>query len=283
MSAATLITNSVGRSGRSALLGGIALAALISTMAASQAQVTNGTFSQGVSSTYTLSTGTTSVPSWSLTLGHSGSYTEPGCMVDGGGTSGTACSGSIGTFSDPANESGTVKDANGVTTGTLAPALPYVAVMVDNGAAYDSTLSQSISLTANATYTLSFLEAATEGASGENVSWTVAVGNNVLTGIDGTSGPTTTISLSNGSTTNWVQENYTFTDTGSPELLSFISSSSSSGPPVALLDSVSITKNTSSVPEPATLAVLGLGIAGLYGARRKRAASGSGPGGAAAA
>jgi hypothetical protein len=229
-------------------------------------------------------------------------------VVDSG--SGVGSSGScsnIGPFSNPANESGTIKNADG-STGNLAAALPYVALMVDPSD--KSTLSQSITLTANDTYTLSFLEAMTEnecdGGSGSScskingntngsgstgITWAVSLGGDTLAGIDGTTSTTTTITVTNNGTTSWVQENYSFTDVGSPELLTFIANGTANGPPIALLDSVTITQTgtgtKSSVPEPATLAVLGFGVAGLYAARRRRATANSvqdsGPGDAAAA
>jgi hypothetical protein len=281
MSAATLIMKSVGRSGRSALLGGMALAALMSTMVASHAQVTNGTFSTGITGNTALSGSITQIPSWTGSIAGG----EAGCVVDS--SSGNQGCGNMGNFANPANESGTILNANG-TAGNLAAALPYVALMVDPGA--QATLSQSITLTAGDTYTLSFLAAMAENeGDATGITWAVSLGGDTLTGIDG-SATTTTISVSGNGTTNWVQENYTFTDVGSPETLKFIANGNS-GPPIALLDSVTITQTgtgtKSSVPEPATLAVLGFGVAGLYVARRRRAAGNSGqdsgPGDAAAA
>ena len=123
------------------------------------------------------------------------------------------------------------------------------------------------------------------------ITWAVSLGGDTLAGISGTTSTTTTITVSSNGTTNWVQENYTFTDIGSPELLKFIATGTNGGPPIALLDSVTITQTGtgthSSVPEPATLAVLGFGVAGLVVACRRRAAAnsdqGAGPGDAAAA
>jgi hypothetical protein len=231
--------------------------------------VTNGNFSTeqtGQTGTYSLSgSSTTELPSWSININAS----EPACLVNAGTSS--LCGGGMGTFSDPSNENGIAKNVNG-TNGNLTPQLPYLAIMTDTG--YTSTISQLVSLTAGSTYTLSFLEAGAEdeGNSGTEIQWTASVGGLALTGIDGSTSPATIISIPSNGTTQWVQENYTFTAlTTGTQTLQFLAGSTTSGPPIALLDDVTITKN--SVPEPASLAVLGLGIAGLMGIRRRRAAA----------
>lgn len=65
----------------------------------------------------------------------------------------------------------------------------------------------------------------------------------------------------------WIKETFTFAATSGSELLSFLSLGTPTGlPPMAVLDGVSL---TASVPEPASLAVLGAGLLGVRYARRR--------------
>ena len=79
-----------------------------------------------------------------------------------------------------------------------------------------------------------------------------------------------------GGFTGWFSEAYTFTATSASTLLSFLSQGTPSGePPIALLTNVSLTSvpnGPTPVPEPATMSLLGAGIAGLLAARRRRRA-----------
>jgi len=73
--------------------------------------------------------------------------------------------------------------------------------------------------------------------------------------------------------TGWNSESLTFTATGSSEVLSFLAVGTPSGvPSFALLDNVSGTQTppNSPVPEPASLALLATGLAGLGGLVRSR-------------
>ena len=72
--------------------------------------------------------------------------------------------------------------------------------------------------------------------------------------------------------TGWQTAELTFTPTGSTEVLSFLAHGTPGGePPNVLLDGVSVSQS-SPIPEPGTLALLGTGLAGLSGVvRRQRA------------
>jgi hypothetical protein len=132
----------------------------------------------------------------------------------------------------------------------------YIAANADDNV---GVLSQSIGgLNANATYAVTFYESeATTFGSDYTGYWTVSFGSTTK---NSTSMPTTT----GGST--WISDTIDFTATASTQLLSFVAGDTSGAPPFILLDGVSV----SQVPEPATLGLAAVGIAGLAAFRRWR-------------
>ena len=131
-------------------------------------------------------------------------------------------------------------------------------VMIDGDASLNSSISQTIGgLTNGVKYTLVFNWAATQlqsksGATTEAVkvtfgsvdSYTTAVKNTPTQGFNG-----------------WYTETVSFTANASSELLTFFAIGTPTGlPPVVLLDGISLSP-PSSVPEPGTITMIGLGAA----------------------
>jgi hypothetical protein len=246
----------VGRSiGQALGYGPVMMAAAmfgVSGQAAAQI-VTNGNFSttSGPTSTYNLSSGTSSLPDWNLSL-HDGSN----CLI-ANDTFTTAC-----TFSA------------GITSGQNPGNSPDGGNFISLEST--SLLSQVISLTAGQKYTISFQEAGTEpgGLSGDNatVYWIVSLGGTTL--FDGT---TDSLNFTGNTFGSWTTDSATFTAAaGGNQTLTFTAFANFSGggmgvqSPLALLDGISLSSSTST-PEPATLAVFGVGLAGLAAVRRRRA------------
>lgn len=128
-----------------------------------------------------------------------------------------------------------------------------------------ASISQTISdLTVGHTYAVSFAWAGAQqsgytAVNGTTEFWAVSFG--------GTTQDTQTISVPNKGFSGWLNQTFDFVATSPSETLSFFATGTPAGvPPFALLANVSVVDT----PEPASLAILSTGIAGLIGVARRR-------------
>jgi hypothetical protein len=209
--------------------------------------IQNGSFSTtqgGAVASYFLTPGTSAVPGWTYGAGMGTAY---GCMVQGNA------------FSPGCNALGSVTGPGFSPDGGNFLA-------IDVSSSNNAFISQVLAgLTLNASYTISFYQASINpDPFTDGVEWLVSLGGTLLN-------PTPTVMKpAANSDTPWTLETITFTATAAeianPTLRFLANSTMAGGPPIALLDGVKL-----QVPEPASMALLGFGIAGLVGLRRRRA------------
>jgi hypothetical protein len=133
----------------------------------------------------------------------------------------------------------------------------------DSAATYANAISQSVSgLTVGQTYNLTFYQAGAQqnGFSGTTTDqWQVTFGSSTQ--------DSTLMHVASESDVAWNSQSMLFTASATTQTLTFMAlGTPNSDPPFALLDGVSLI----SVPEPASIALLGFGIAGVAGLRRRR-------------
>jgi hypothetical protein len=221
----------------------------VSCAPAAAQKIQNGSFSNvqsGQVSSYTLTPGTTSVPSWTYGAGVG---SADGCMVINDAIS-PACDGKLGAVTAGENPGFSPNGGN------------FLAINVD--ANNNSFISQVLAgLHAGTKYNISFYQASINSEVVPSaVEWLVTLGGTQLNPSPVVMNPNT------DSFTPWAQQTITFTATAaevaSPTLRFLAQSTLASGPPIALIDGINI-------PEPASIGLLGFGIAGLAGLRRRRA------------
>lgn len=143
----------------------------------------------------------------------------------------------------------------------------------DGDPTFAGTLSQTINgLTPNAFYTVSFYQAAAQfvSQSGKTTEqWQVTFGSALPQVSTLMNNPSGSFSGCPSDPTNWCSQTLTFQNGNSTSaVLSFFAiGGPSSLPPVVLLDGVDV----KAAPEPATYALIGAGMLGLFAVHRQRA------------
>lgn len=167
--------------------------------------------------------------------------------------------------------SNTYTEPNGVTNGTLLfNAHSGLASMDLTGAGNNGTtagVQQSIATMIGQNYTLSFWVGRATGNTFYGVASTVDLS------IDGGS----RVSFTNSNTTadqiNWQQFSYGFTASAASTQITFFNGTASSGNNYVGLDDVTLTTSAVVTPEPASVVLLGAGLAGIAGFASRRQAS----------
>ena len=210
-------------------------------------------------------------------LGAMTAAAHAGNLVTNGGFEQTVNSGKQGFFGDVTGWSGggglTFLDTPGTADDgsylsvygpfpTTSPALGNF-VEADGDPSYSSAIYQTISgLTAGQTYDVSFWQAAGQqvGFTGPTTErWSVLLGSQTQL--------STLFSLPQAGVGPWELQNMTFTASSTSEVLSFLAVGTPNGaPPISFLDGVTL----NAAPEPATWAMMILGLGGLGGIARSR-------------
>jgi len=146
----------------------------------------------------------------------------------------------------------------------------------DGDPRYQADFYQTITgLNIGDTYNVSFYQAAgqQEGSYADAITdfWQVGLGMTVFSS-DTTYLDSATMSTPNHGFTPWQQQTLSFTADATSEVLDFISGGGPAGePPIALLDGVTMTDaSVSGTPEPASVALMGAGLLGLFTVERRR-------------
>jgi hypothetical protein len=138
---------------------------------------------------------------------------------------------------------------------------------VDGEITYRAPISQTISgLTPGAQYNLSFIWAGSQFYDSTTLPVTSPLTAERQVSLGSETFPTPVANYPAHGFTGWMTQSFTYTASSASEVLTFLALGTPSVPPVALLDSVSLT----AVPEPSTWALMVLGFAGVGFAAYRR-------------